>query len=437
MGNKGGEPARLPTTEAGIIRQVRADLKAIRSEPWFREGRWGVSRHNFRDEFRLPEAGRQVRIVDITGRSIEQVPGIALTVDEKLDLARALSDAGITEMHAAIRIGAPEMQAHVKAITSSDLRMRVVALTLRPADVTAAASAGAHIAEVITQGRPSLHAATHGIQIADEDELIADAVERIRLARAAGLEVRADVNVVAFVDVSHVKRFARAATDAGASSIHLADGTAGLGPHAVRFLVETVRESAPEVAVGLHLHNDMGLALANALAGFEAGATIFDVSVNGIGERAGQVDLAQLAVTLEALYQVDTGIRMPSLRGLSEYVQDLSRTRLPGTYPIVGDFAFGDPVEHLQRQEHDIDHDIHRPISPTWVGQDNYFPLGRHTGRFGLLLRAEQRGIEVAEADVPMLLETLDHWFQRRKRPISDSEFDRLLRSAHTGSRVS
>lgn len=412
------------------VEATREDLRSYRNGPWFKEGAWSISHHNFQEATKPPTTSAKSAVfIDITGRVIEQVPGVALTTDEKLTLAGELADAGVPEMHVATFIENPEDQEHVRAIASSGIPIRIVQLIWTLSDIAVAAEAGAHVAEIAGQGRPSLFGGYGEGAVKTQEQVIARSREKVQKAKALGLKAQAVINGIGFTDISYLPRFTEAMVEAGADSIYFADGPAGLGPRATHYLMSVIKKHAGTVKTGLHVHNDFGLGLANALAAFEAGAEIFDVSINGLGERAGQVDLAQLAVVLKIFYGVDTGIHLERLTRLSRLAEDFRRETMPTAYPIVGRAAFTDAVGLVQKLDLYIDEQLHLPIAPQLVGGERSYPQGRHTGAFGLIYRAERSGFAVPEDEVQSLLKELDRWFETRKRELSDVEFVALIKS--------
>src|SRR5579872_7456479 len=135
--------ARLPTMDPEVVRQARQEMDSIRREPWFREDGWSVSRHNFREDTLPPKnIPKRVTIVDLSGRLIEQLPGIALTSEEKLAVARAAAECGIEQIHGSLHVSKPEGAAHVRAIVDAGLPLKVVSLCITDNDLHAAAKAG-------------------------------------------------------------------------------------------------------------------------------------------------------------------------------------------------------------------------------------------------------------------------------------------------------
>lgn len=419
----------MPDTDA--LERARAELAELRNGPWHRDGAWSVSSHNFCPEAKPPQVARSVQLVDITGRVIEQIPGIALSPEEKVSLISALARAGIPAVHPGLRIGSAETARTIQLVRDEGLSIRLVALVYSLDDVRRAADVGADIAEVVTVSRPGLNGVYREFSSVTESDAVASSMARLELAKELGLVTHADMNLISYARLGYVREFTAAARDLGVDLIQIADGSGGLGPRATHHIVSVIRSVAPDARIGLHLHDDLGLALPNALAGLEAGAESFDVSVHGTGERAGQLDLGQFGLVSTILYGCQTGIDFSRLVGLSKLVEDLTRTPLPGTRPIVGDYAFDTSVESVIKHEHWLDELVHMPLSADLVGATRTVQLGRNTGKFGLMLKAEQLGLDVSTADLDQVSTAIQEWFVVHKRLITDGEFGDLVRQ-HT-----
>lgn len=406
-----------------LAARAREDLASIRRSPWYEEGRWNVSAHNFTDAGRpLAAIPDDVTLVDLTGRVIEQIDGLALTTEEKVELLRAVADAGIRQIHAALRIHASDTPSVIEMIHAIAPAVEIVTLVYSMEDIERAAAVGCSIVEVNHRSRPSLQLAPGTPQ-----ELLERTAKRIRAARKLGLRVRSDLNLVGYVDQDHLRRFASTVAEAGAEYLQLADSASSLGPRALMRLISIAKDAAPSVQIGLHLHNDLGLALANAVAGLEAGAEQFDVSVNGLGERAGQLDLAQFAVVLRVLYGLDVGVQFEKLGALSDLVERLSGMRVPAYFPLVGEFAFSTAVESVLMHEEAVDHLMHMPIAPGFVGATRRAPIGRNTGAFGLRQRLGEIDRTIDDDAVAPALARIDAWLVEHKRPLTGEELLSLV----------
>src|SRR5258708_2035212 len=243
--------------------QTLADLRA---GPWHRDQAWSISRHNFSDDQLAPSTMPQrVTLPDLTARVLEQMPGITLSVQEKVALAEALAEAGVEEANLALRISDPRAKDELRAIRRRSLPLKLVALLSSIRDIDTAVELGVEVAE-LTVARASYGAGP--IITAATLPLMVELVEH---AKSVGLKVRANITMAANTTFSYVESFTKAARSAGADQIQIADSSGGLGPIAVRRLVGHVKSVDPAAAVAVHLHNDFGLAVANAIAALEAG----------------------------------------------------------------------------------------------------------------------------------------------------------------------
>jgi 2-isopropylmalate synthase len=165
-------------------------------------------------------------------------------------------------------------------------------------------------------------------------------------------------------------------------------------------MVETVCEHT-DADIDVHTHDDFGLAAANALSGYEAGAAQAQVSVNGIGERAGNAAYEEVVMALESLYDVDTGIKTERITELARLVEGKSDIAIPANKPIVGDNAFSHEsgihaagiIENADTFEPGV-------MTPQMVGATRELVLGKHTGTHSVRQRLEEAGFDPSDAEV-------------------------------------
>jgi isopropylmalate/homocitrate/citramalate synthase len=169
--------------------------------------------------------------------------------------------------------------------------------------------------------------------------------------------------------------------------------------------------------------------MANALAGLEAGAEVFDTSVNGCGERAGQLNIGTFALVCEAFFgeRTTTGMRLANLASVSQLVQRLSHTEQLPYSPLSGADAFCMTVEPIRRVQHYVDRYVNRPIAPELVGAEQSHSLGIHSGPVALGQEAARLGIEVSEEELVFAAGRFSIWLQEHRRRISDEELTQNL----------
>ncbi len=329
----------------------------------------GVSMHN-------PVLERAPVIYDTTLRDGEQMPGVRFSVEQKLEIAAALEEAGVPEIEAGFPAVSEEEARAVRLVAESS-GARVSALArLRREDIDAAAECGVHRV-VLFAPASELHL-RHKLRMGFHQvvELSRRAVE---YARQRGLRVAFSAEDATRTPLDRLLVLYSAAVEVGADRVHIADTVGAATPEAVQMLVRAVAEGV-KAEVCVHCHNDFGLATANTLAGVRAGAQVAAVTVNGIGERAGNAALEEVAVALKLLYGADTGIRLERLGMLSELVRRCSGVELQPHKAVVGANAFAHEsgVHVAAVLENPL---TYEPYLPELVGRERRIVLGKHSGR--------------------------------------------------------
>jgi isopropylmalate/homocitrate/citramalate synthase len=229
-------------------------------------------------------------------------------------------------------------------------------------------------------------------------------------------------------DPDYLMLMYRTALCAGASVLSLSDSMGTAKPAAVRLIVERMRALSDTAGIRLHMHDDYGLALANTLAGIEAGADWVEASVNGLGERAGNAALEEVVVALEGLYGIDTGIRTEGLFDLCALVERISGVPIPPMKPVTGANTFTNKLEiHVKAAA--ADRSLMEPYDPALVGNRRMLKLGRGTGPTGVRLKAAELGIALRDEDVDRLVDLVNRRAVETKRSVTDDEFAELART--------
>jgi isopropylmalate/homocitrate/citramalate synthase len=259
-----------------------------------------------------------------------------------------------------------------------------------------------------------------------EPEIIRRAGEVVDFMRKKGTRV---INI-SLLDATRTGRkflfpLVKSIAEMGVQRIRLADTVGTATPEGIHYLIQKVREILSPLKnppiLGLHCHNDFGLALANVFAGVKAGATLIDVSVNGLGERSGNPSLAEVALGLEFLYRVRTHIALKHLYRLSKFVERISGLPLPSNKPFVGEYAFADESDaHIAAQ-------LKEPfafqgIQPQALGNRRRFVLGKHSGKNVLRYKLRDLDLKVPEGKYPLILDRIREWSERQKGIVPTDE---------------
>ncbi|WP_299085519.1 hypothetical protein [uncultured Ruegeria sp.] len=328
---------------------------------------------------------------DTTLRDGEQAPGVALSAEKKLKVFDALLGAGAKWLEAGIAaMGGEEVKALHQMLERKDEATIVGWNRGVRSDLETTLGLGFRAIHI---GLPtsSVHL-KHSVG-KDRSWLLQAASDIIKVAKDKGVFVSISAEDVGRTEIGFLQEYASHVADAGADRIRLSDTIGMLDPKGYASRVTAVKEAA-EIDVQCHCHNDYGLAVANTLAGLEAGARYFHVCVNAMGERAGMPDLAQMVLALRDFHKVDVGIDTTKLWNLSRTLSDATGQGFPPWQPIVGDNVFahesGIHVNGVIRSGKTFE-----PIDPIDVGGHRRLVLGKHSGRATLKYHLEQSGVTV------------------------------------------
>ena len=236
---------------------------------------------------------------------------------------------------------------------------------------------------------------------ATREEARGRAVESIERVTEAGVECMFSPMDATRTEESFLVDIVESAVDAGADWVNVPDTCGVATPTRFGNLVSTVVETAGDARVDVHTHDDFGMATANALAGYEAGATQAQVSVNGIGERAGNAAYEEVVMALESVYGVDTGVDTTHIAEVSRVIEDHSDVPVPANKPVVGDNAFShESGIHAAGVIENADTFEPGVMTPAMVGAERKLVLGKHTGTHSVRERLHEVGFDPTDAEL-------------------------------------
>jgi isopropylmalate/homocitrate/citramalate synthase len=369
-----------------------------------------------------PQPADPVGLYDTTLRDGEQTVGVVLDPEDKLAIARALDEAGVDRIEAGFpRVSEEDAQA-IRMIADADLRAEVWGFARAvQADVEALADLGVRSAVVES---PISDRKLSALGVSHEDMLG-------RIRRAVEFATGEGITVAFFgvdgtrAELDFFHRAYEAAVDAGAEEVVVVDTIGIATPEAAAYLVGRTVDWL-DVPVHWHGHNDFGLATAAAVAAVQAGATWVHGTVNGMGERAGNANLLEVALALEALYGIPTRLDLSKARALAELVQTRSGYALAPWTPLTGDNLFRRESGAVASQFHDPP--SIEPYASELVGAERGLVLGKKSGLDSIRLKAEELGLELPEERYAEVLAKVKKLGAKNRRVLTDREFRRLIR---------
>jgi len=364
---------------------------------------------------------KTVHIIDTTLRDGEQAPGVSFTPEQKLEIAGRLVMCGIPEIESGIPAMGLAEQSALRMLNRSGLPVQFTAWCRADInDLRAALSCGfksVHLS--LPASSILLSTLSH-----DEvwlynrlDELIPFAVDHFDF-------VSVGIQDASRTELKRVKTIASQVESLGADRLRLADSVGLWTPFDVKTTISEIIKTAPTLRIGVHMHNDLGMAAANTITALQSGATDLDVTVNGLGERAGNAPLEQIMMMLQTILpDYSHKLKTDHLYDLCLKVAEYSNRSIPLDQPVTGDNAFrhesGIHVHALLKNRQSYE-----PFPASAIGRSSQLNIavGKHSGSAGLQYVLRQSGITLSREDANRLLIKVRNLAENKKRDLTLNE---------------
>ncbi len=381
-----------------------------------------VSLYNFDDEVRREFSFKEIKINDTTLRDGEQTPGVVFSDEEKLEIARMLDEVGVQQIEA----GTPAMSDGeinaVKSIAKEGLDASIMGWSRAvKEDIDAVLDTDAD-AIAISIATSDIHL-QYKLKMTRE-EVLERAVSMVEHAKSHGLYISLNSEDATRTNLAFLKEFAEKGKEAGADRIRICDTLGVLIPASSRFLTKRIIDEA-KIPVEIHTHNDYGLAVANALAAFEAGAEWASTTVNGLGERAGNSSLEGVVMSLIKLYNLELPFKVDRIYRLSRFVGDASGIPVPLGRSVVGKHMFthesGVHVDGVLKYPY-----TYESFMPDEIGASRRIIIGKHSGKHAVWDKLTELGIDVNKEQLLEIVSIIKESAESRKSSITNAELKQI-----------
>jgi 2-isopropylmalate synthase len=357
---------------------------------------------------------RKVRVFDTTLRDGEQTPGVSFPLSYKIQIAKQLDKLGVDVIEAGFPAASKGEFEAVKSIVGLSLNSEICGLArIVDEDINAALDSDVDLVHIFIS--------TSRIQIdytikKTREQIVEDSVRAVEYIKDHGRKCMFSAMDATRTEVDYLKRIYKAVEEAGVDIINVPDTVGVATPFKFHNLIKELKDHL-NIPVDVHCHNDFGLAVANTYAAVLGGADEVQVTVNGIGERAGNASLAEVVMILKSIEGIDLNIRTEYLVETSRLLERFTGFRLPPNTPIVGENAFshesGIHAHGVIKESSTFEPGL---ITPEMVGHRRRIILGKHAGRHQIKKILEDAGYSVSEENLTKIFDKVKELGDRGKK---------------------
>ncbi len=360
----------------------------------------------------------KVKLVDVTLRDGEQTAGVVFANEEKVYIAKMLDEVGIEQIEAGIPVMGGDEKDVIKKIVKSNLKASIMGWNRAVIkDIEDSIDCGVD-AVSISISTSDIHI-KHKLKSTRSDVLnrVSKSVE---FAKKNGLYISVNAEDSSRSEMAYLIKFAKTAKEYGADRIRFCDTVGFLNPIDTYDRIKKIKDNV-DIDIEMHTHNDLGMATANAIAGVMAGANYVGVTVNGLGERAGNASLEEVLMAIKTTLGVDNGYDIGKLKNLCEYVSIASGRRLSPWKTIVGDniFSHESGIHADGALKNPLTYEIFDPLK---LGLERKIVIGKHSGTAAIKNKLKANGINIDDFTALRILSRVRHTSVSLKRALTEKE---------------
>jgi len=410
---------------------AKYNVERLNGKPYFNNDGWWVSPFNFIAELACQYTGKSVSIHDVTLRDGEQTFGVAFSPEERVRIAEALDEMGVPRIEVGMPPASPEILEGIKQVVKRNLDAETVAFirTLKD-DIDMSIDCG--VKTVIVEHIVNPYACEAGYRL-EKSEVIDRIVSNVSYAKDKGLKtIFMGWDLTRGDDLDFIRDvYTSLAREALPHGIVVVDTFGVTLPRAIRFIFRKLGEWIPSVPLEFHTHNELGLANACIMEAVAEGATVIHTAINGLGERTGNAATEEVAVMLELLAGMKTGIVLERLMDASLLVENISRRKVPSNKPVVGrglfDVETGIGVDLHRKMERAGFNVTIQAFLPHIVGQDPVrLVLGKNSGAATVEYFLDKLGFEATEGQIKEITDRVKREGRLQRALLTESQFTRI-----------
>jgi isopropylmalate/homocitrate/citramalate synthase len=404
-------------------------IERLKDKPYFKDGSWWVSPFNFIiDEVVHDFKGKTVAIHDCTLRDGEQTFGVAFSPEERVRIAEALDGLGVARIEIGMPPASPVILEGMKKVVKRNIKAELVGfIRTMQSDIDLAIDCGVRTVILEHIMNPFACETAYGL---DKAQVIDRIVSSLQYANEKGLKtIFMGWELTRGDDLDYIRDvYTTIARDSKLAGLTVVDTVGVALPRAVGFIFRKLREWIPDVPLEFHTHNEFGIANAGILEAVAQGASVVHCAMNGLGERTGNAATEEVAMMLELLAGVKTGLNLDRIAEVCSVVEHISHRPIPLNKPIAG--------RGLSDLETGIAVDLHRkfekagfkisvqPFMPEVVGQEPFkLVLGKNSGKATIEYFLDKLGFQATDEQIEEIMDRVKFEGRVQKSLISESQF--------------
>jgi 2-isopropylmalate synthase len=404
-------------------------IERLKDKPYFKDGNWWVSPFNFIiDEVINDFKGKRVAIHDVTLRDGEQTFGVAYSPEERVRIAEALDGLGVSRIEIGMPPASPVISEGMKQVVKRNLKAELVGfIRTMKSDIDIAIDCGVRTVILEHIMNPFACEMAYGLEKA---KVIDRIVSSAQYANERGLKtIFMGWELTRGDDLDYIRDvYTTIVRESKLEGLVVVDTVGVALPRAVGFIFRKLREWVPDVPLEFHTHNEFGIANGGVLEAVANGASVIHSAINGLGERTGNASTEEVAMMLELLAGVKTGLVLDRIADVCSLVENISHRAIPPNKPIVG--------RGLSDLETGIAVDLHRkfekagfkisiqPFMPEVVGQEPFkLVLGKNSGKGTIEYFLDRLGLEATDEQIEEITDRVKYEGRVQKSLISERQF--------------